>query len=82
MIISSMPLLGQLIADNGSVAQVEISMPKDYADANDLNSFDVAKKVTNLLSERTLEWGVQSVDASVCFADYSAAASNAGTIGH
>ena len=82
MIINSMPLSGQLIEDDNGIAQVEISTPKDYADLNDLNSFDVAKKVTDLLKERTLEWGVQSVDASVCFDDYTAAMSNAGTIGH
>ena len=81
-LISSMPLSGQLLADNGDVAEIEISTPKDYADANGFNSFDVAKRVFDLLKERISEWEIQSVEASVCFDDNSTAISNAGTIGH
>ncbi|MFN7904032.1 MAG: hypothetical protein ACK5P5_02510 [Pseudobdellovibrionaceae bacterium] len=76
-IISSMSLSGKVIAEHDGIAVVEVSTW-----FLEHNSFDVATKVTQLVSDKIQKWGIRSIDAGMCFDISDFNPSNVGTIGH
>lgn len=78
--ISSMPLQGRVVFDDGDLAIVEAIIPEEYALANGLDSFDAARRVADTV--KFFDWGVKHVSAELCFDDAQAEKTNAGTVGH
>jgi len=81
MLISSMPLNGQIIEADPVTQEstVLVSTCSDYAQSNGINSFDVAKLVMGFVGG---EYRIKEVRAVVRPSLSSDSLSNVGTIGH
>lgn len=81
MLINSMPLIGHKIQSNshGSDSLVRVETTQEYASANKISSFDIAKFLLQGFGSNP-EWGIKKISATV--ETFSSTPSNVGTIGH
>lgn len=83
-LISSMPLKGEIVADDmtSETTIVHVSTYPDYAQSNGIDSFDVAKKLTAFVGTEYQIREIRAVLRVDLDASEANSASNVGTIGH
>lgn len=81
LLLSSMPLQGIILSASikEGYTLVRVETYQEYADSNNIDSFDVAKRITSGFTQDS-DWGIKEVRAVVEID--SASLSNVGTIGH